>query len=58
MNIQTNFKFDDVEIQRLLTVAISIGFMRENPRRKWNKKETKEACKIAIKYLVKSNLNK
>lgn len=40
------------QTQRLINVAYSAGWMRENPRKAWGDNETKEACRVATRYLV------
>jgi len=45
---------DDRErLLALVDMAVKHGFMREDPRRRWSKKEEREAARFAVEYMIR-----
>ena len=50
--MKLQIEISDEQAQRLVDYAISCGFLREEPRKAWNRKEYKEAIRYAMEKMV------
>ena len=57
VSIRVDFVFNEKQLDRLVGLAQTYGYLRENPRKAWTQREYKEAARLAIDCAVNDLFN-